>query len=320
MANTGDTFKIIPQIFQNAYVEQLGQMTDAFNAASMGTINLTTESSLGDYEQETFFKALASTDVITHRDPSADIALSPLDLEQGELFNTKVNRTYGPVRKSLDAFKKIGTTSETFSVITGELVAQAVMEDQLNTAIYGLMGAIQSEAGMVLGAGDTDVAYTDIASLMGLYGDQLGSIKLLVMHSTTYFTLMQTAIGEKLWNVAGNTINDGANPTLGIPTLVTDTPALAMTAGKGVLALTDNAITVVDSETTDVDIQKVLGNSNMMWLYQGESAFNLRVKGYSFDVASITSPTNAELATDTNWSLVANDLKFSAGGLFNTLT
>ncbi len=318
MANTNNTFKVIPQIFQNVYTEKLGQMTDAFNAASYGAIRLTSEKSLGDYEQETFFKALASADVIKHRDPNADVALTPLDLEQGELFNTKLNRTYGPVRKSLDSFKKIGESSETFSVKIGEMVAQAVMEDQLNTAIHGLMGSISSEASMVLGDGTTDVEYINISELMGLYGDQLGSIKLLVMHSTTYFTLMGTAIGEKLWNVAGSTINSGANPTLGIPTLVTDSPALDMTAGKGVLALTDGAITVVDSEQTDVDIQKILGNSNMMWLYQGESAFNLRVKGYSYD-NTIISPTNAQLADSTNWSLVANDLKFSAGGIYNTL-
>ncbi len=319
MANTNNTFKIIPEIFQSVYTEELGQMTDAFNASSNGTINLTSQSSLGDYEQETFYKALASADVINHRDPNADIALTPLDLEQGELFNTKCNRTYGPIRKSLDSFKKIGATSETFSVKVGELVAQAVLEDQLNTAIYGLGGSIQSEAGMVLGDGTTDVNYLNISELMGLYGDQLGSIRLLLMHSTTYFALMGTAIGEKLWNVAGNTINDGANPTLGIPTLVTDSPALAMTAGKAVMALTTGAITVVDSEVTDVDIQKVLGNSNMMWLYQGESAFNLRVKGYSFDNA-IVSPTNANLVDPTNWTLAANDLKFSAGGIYNTLT
>jgi len=317
MAGTKSDFVVNDELFSSVYLERLGQMTDAFNAASNGAITLTSQSKLGDFEKVSFFKQMSEAQMIKHRDPDSLSVLTPEKLEQLEKVNVKLNRTIGPVENTLDSFKKIGQSGDLFTIKVAEAAAEASQADQLNTAITCLMGSIQSEAGMLSGDGTTAIAYTDIADLLAKYGDQLGSIKLLAMHSSTYYSLMQTAIGEKLWNVAGNSINNGANPTMGIPTLVTDSDALGMTLGKGVLALTEGAIRVVDSETATAEVQRVLGKANITMLYQGESAYNIDVKGYSYDVVAGVSPTNTVLADPTTWNKSATELKATAGAIFN---
>ncbi len=317
---TMSTFQVYDELYNTVYVEKLGQMTEAFNGASNGTILLTSESKIGNFEHEAFIKELSSASIVSHRDPLGTGAVSPVDMQQVEKVNPKLNRRIGPITKTIDAFKKIGRTSEAFTVAAAEAAAMAQQEDQLNTALYALMGATQSQAGMVVGTGATAISYNDIAALMAKYGDQLGSIKLLVMHSSTYFSLMGTAISEKLWNVAGSTINNGANPTMGIPTLVTDSVALAMTAGTGVLALTDNAITVTDSESATAELQRVLGKENIEMLYQGETAFNIDVKGYSYDKTVGISPTNAQLADLASWDMIVSNVKNTSSALLNVST
>ncbi len=310
-------FKIYDELFNSVYVEKLGQMSDAFNAQSNGAITLTSQSKLGNFEKTAFIAAMEG--IVKHRDPTSVTALTPDSLSQLEAVNVKINRG-SLIENTLDMFKKIGKTGDAFTVAAAEALAMATMQDQLNTILAAGMGAIQSEAGMVEGDGTTEMTYANIADLMSKYGDQLGSIQLLVMHSSTYFTLMQTSISEKLWNVAGNTINEGSNPTMGIPTLVTDSSSLDMTTGKGVIALTDGALNVVDSETASAELQRKLGLANIVLQYQTETAYNVGVKGYAYDTSVGISPTNASLLLTTTWDKVATNLKHTAGAIYNTAT
>ncbi len=307
-------FKIYDELFNSVYVERLGQMSDAFNAASNGAITLTSESKLGNFEKQAFIAAMEG--IVKHRDPTSVLELTPDSMSQLEVVNVKINRG-SLIENTLDMFKKIGQTGDAFTVAAADALAMATMQDQLNTVLAAGMGAIQSEAGMVSGDGTTAITYTDIATLMSKYGDQLGSIKLLVMHSSTYYSLMNTAISEKLWNVAGTSINDGSNPTMGIPTLVTDSGSLDMTTGKAVMALTEGALNVVDSETAAAELQRKLGLANIVLQYQTETAYNLGVKGYAYDVTVGISPTNASLLLTTTWDKVATDLKHTAGAIQN---
>ncbi len=307
-------FVIYDELFNTVYVEKLAQMTDGFNGASNGALILTSASKIGNFEKEAFIAAM--TGIVKHRDPTSLSALTPDSLSQVEKVAVKINRG-SLIENTLDMFKKIGKDGGSFTVAAAEALAMSAAQDQLNTTIASLMGAIQSEAGMVDGDGTAAIAYQDIANLMAKYGDQLGSIDLLLMHSSTYYSLMGTAIAEKLWNVAGNTINEGANPTMGIPVLVTDSTDLDMTVGKGVMALTTGAATVTDSEVATAAIQQKLGLENIVMVYQTEFAYNVEIKGYSYDVANGISPTNAVLATPATWVTHASDLKHSAGAIFN---
>ena len=318
-AGTKADFVINDAVASMAYIEKLQQNVEAFNGASNGAIVLTTESLIGDFEKQDFFKELAEATMAKHRDPADITDITPDKLEQLSKINPKVNR-YSFISNTLDSFKKKGWTADTFSMLVGEAAADASMADQLNTLLACGQGAILDQATpMIDGNGLADVTYEDIPPLLGKFGDQIGSIKLLVMHSTTYYNLMGTSVAEKLWNVAGNTINEGSNPTFGIPTLVTDSASLDMDAGKALMALTDGALVGVDSETLTVDAGVVRGQQNLLLEVQNEWAYSIRVKGYSYTLGTV-SPTNAELIVGTSWTLVSTDLKNTCGAIFNTLT
>ena len=195
----------------------------------------------------------------------------------------------------------------------------ASAEDAFNTAITALMGACQVTGGhAVQGTGAADITFKDVNALRFAYGDNYSAVKVLVMHSTTAKAFVDLNIDEKLDTVAGVTIRTAQIASLGIPILISDSPALSMTAGKGILALTEGAIIVVDSEQPTADIQKVQGQQNLVLSMQREWAFNVAVKGISYTDAGI-SPTNADLADKAKWTKVATDNKDIAGVIFNGL-
>jgi len=309
-------FVINDAIASFAYIEKLGQMTNAFNAASNGAILLTTESVIGDFEKEDFFKEMAESQMAKERDPVSLSAITPEKLTEISNINVKLNR-YSFISNTLDSFKKKGWTADTFSMLAGEAAAMASVSDKLNTLIACGVGAIQSEPTMVIGDGTKDIAYTDFPLLLGTFGDALDSIGLLVMHSSSYYNLMGTAVSEKLVNVAGFTINDGANPTFGIPVLVTDSPELSMTAGKAIIGLTKGGLVAVDSEALTIDAGTLRGKENILLEIQTEYAYNVRVKGYSYTKGTV-SPTRTLLKAKASWGKSATDVKNTAGAIFNT--
>lgn len=318
MAGTIADFIIYDEEFQNAYTETLAQRVNYYNEASRGTILLTSRSILGNFEKMSFFKSLASATLVNHRDPASVASITAQKIEQGEKIGVKLNR-YSYIQNTLDSFKKIGQGEASFSTEVGVLTAMASAEDQFNTAIAGLMGALQVTGGhAVQGDGTTNIDFKGVNALRFAFGDNYDAVKVLVMHSTTAKSFVDLNIDEKLDTVAGVTIQTAQIQSLGIPILISDSPDLDMTAGKGILALTDEACLLVDSEVPTADVQRLQGTENLMLSMQREWAFNLSIKGISYSSTGI-SPTNADLKTSTNWTKSATDNKHLAGVIFNGL-
>jgi len=319
MAGNITDFVIYDEEFGNAYTETLKQRVGYYNEASRGTIIMTSKSILGNFEKQSFFKSLASAALVNHRDPASVAAITAQKIEQGEKIGVKLNR-YSYIQNSLDSFKKIGQGEASFSQEVGVLTAMAAAEDAFNTAIAALMGSLQVTGGhAVQGDGTADLTFKGVNALRFAYGDNYDAVKVLIMHSSTAKTFVDLNIDEKLDTVAGVTIRTAQIASLGIPILITDSPDLAMTAGKGVLALTTNACVIVDSEEPTADIQRVQGQQNLLLSMQREWAFNVSVKGISYTDAAI-SPTNADLADKTKWTKTATDVKDVAGVIFNGLS
>ncbi len=316
-----DDFRIHNDIAMASYLEVLQQNSDVFNGSSNGAIRMKSDGLIGDFSEEDFIKEMSTAKVIKHRDPSGLGAITPEKFEEDFKISPKLN-TYAYLSQTWDAFKKKGQSAEAFSVLVGKAVAMAQVEWSCNIAIAGVTGAIQSETSMNLGDGTADVAYTDFPLIMGKFGDKLGSIKMLVMHSSTYYNLMGTAVAEKLTNIAGATIMSASNPTFGIPVLVTDSPALTATAGKNMLCLVEGAIEVINSEDTSISAGVVRGKENLILETQYEMACNLNIKGYGLSAAgqAIISPDDAEVADKANWKKTSTDIKNTAGVIFNALT
>ena len=323
-AGTLADFVIYDEQFQNAYTETLSQRVDFYNAASRGTIVLTSKSILGNFEKMSFFKSLASATLVNHRDPASVAGITADKIEQGEKIGVKLNR-YSYIQNTLDSFKKIGTGEATFSQEVGVLTALAATEDQFNTAIAALVGSLQTTNGhAVQGDGLANIDFKGVNALRFAYGDNYNAVKVLVMHSATAQAFVDLNIDEKIDTVAGVTIQTAEIASLGIPILITDSPSLAqavtgLTGANAILALAENAAIIVDSESPTADIQRVQGQQNLMLSLQREWAFNVSILGISYTDTTV-SPTNTDLATPANWTKSATDIKHLGGVLFDSLT
>jgi hypothetical protein len=71
---------------------------------------------------------------------------------------------------------------------------------------------------------------------------------------------------------------------------------------------------VMDGSDLITNIQTVNGKQRIETTFQADYTFGLALRGYSWDTTNGgKSPTDAELFTGSNWDLVANSIKGSAG-------
>lgn len=140
------------------------------------------------------------------------------------------------------------------------------------------------------------------------------------MHSKPFFDLMGSAITDKIYGVANITIYNGTIATLGKPVIVTDAAALyhaavgSVPASYTTLGLTEGAVEITESEEEQVVAEVITGLEQLAARIQGEYAFNVSVKGYSYDIANGgINPSDATLATATNWDKYVADIKHTAG-------
>jgi hypothetical protein len=105
---------------------------------------------------------------------------------------------------------------------------------------------------------------------------------------------------------------------------VTDAPALysaattspVVAAKRRVLSLVAGAATVTDSRDIISNIETSNGKERIETTLQLDYSFGLGLKGFTWDEANGgKSPSDAELATGSNWDLVASSVKHTAGTL-----
>jgi hypothetical protein len=302
-------------------VETLEQNVDGFNAASNGTITLTSEKLENDFADESFIKAIAAADLVKRRDYTADTAADTTKLVEDSLNTVKLSRRYGPFETTYDAWNRSNRSVDTFSLALGQQLGIAIQADMLNTLIVAGTAAI-GEANTKLGTGAALFEYANIIDGLATFGDKAGRIQMLVMHSNTYFSVVDKGLSmNALENVGGATIREGGAYSLGLPVLVTDSPALISdangtgTAGDSylVLGLTADALKAIESDETIMKSQDVLLGENLKHVIQGESSYNVGVKGCKYDTTAGANPDDATLGTGANWSYVFTDVKSGPG-------
>jgi len=117
-------------------------------------------------------------------------------------------------------------------------------------------------------------------------------------------------------------VQTGTPVTLNRPVLVTDDPSLVITTGSGstavttyqTLGLTNSGIVIEDTEGEYVSFQEVLGLEQILRRMQGEYAYNLGLKGFTWDVTNGgANPVASALATASNWDTAYVSEKDRAG-------
>lgn len=309
---------VFNQYIMPATIETLAQMVDKFNANSNGAIRLTTEGFDGDFYQESFFASIHSAQRRVDRYANQGTPTAT-DLSQNTANAVKVAGGFGPIRfepSQLTWLRK--PTAEGIEVASRNF-AEALLADQLNTAIACLVAAIENQgADTTVDVSATgEATYGTMNSAHALFGDASSLIAADVMNGAQFHKL----IGQNLTNgaqlfVAGNV---QVVDILGRPVIVTDAPALFETGTPNVnkvLGLAEGAAIVFDGGDVVSNIETTNGKTRIETTMQVDYSFGVKLKGYSWDIANGgKSPTDAELATGSNWDKVATSIKHTAGVL-----
>lgn len=298
-----------------AIIETLGQMVNKFNAASNGAIRLTTDGFEGDFLQESFWQAIHTAQRRVDR-YAAQASAAATDLTQLKHSSIKVAGGFGPIRFEPSQLTWLNKPTTEGIEVASRNFAEALMADQLNTAILALRAAIANNAAVTNDVSATaGVTYAGMNNAHAKFGDRSSDIVANLMTGSVFHKL----IGQNLTNAAQ--LFQAGNVTvvdiLGKAIIVTDAPALyvAGTPNKEyVLGLTAGAATVHDAGDLISNIETKNGQTRIETTMQMDYTFGLGLKGYTWDEANGgKSPSNAALGTGSNWDKVVTDNKHTAG-------
>ena len=296
-------------------IETLSQMVDKFNQASAGAIRLTTEGFTGDFLQESFFAAVHSAQRRVDR-YAAQAAASATDLTQLKMSAVKVAGGFGPIRYEPSQLTWLNKPTAEGIEVASRNFAEAMLRDQLNTAIAALCAAIGNQASATNDASATaGLNYAVLNGAHAKFGDRSGEIIANVISGAVYHKL----IGQNLVNTAKLFTSQGVTivDILGKAVIVTDAPALYVSGTPNkqkALGLTAGAAVVFDGGDVISNIQTTNGQTRIETTMQVDYTFGVSLKGYTWDETNGgKSPTDAELATGSNWDRVATDIKQTAG-------
>jgi hypothetical protein len=121
--------------------------------------------------------------------------------------------------------------------------------------------------------------------------------------------------------VAGQTIYAGTIGTMNRVAIVSDSPALinadGVTTGTDsyfTLGLTAGALRIKESEEFIYNAEVKNGLENLYLSFQGEHAYNVGVKGFSY-TGTANNPDDTAFGNASNWTLASASVKDAAGFL-----
>jgi hypothetical protein len=198
--------------------------------------------------------------------------------------------------------------------------AEAMLQDMLNTSIAALCAAISNQGADTTvdvsgGPEAKKVDYAAVNDSHALFGDHSSNLVAQVMDGASFHSF----IGQNLMNTAQlfQAGNVRVVDILDRVVVITDAPALyvAGTPNKRrVLSLVANAAVIHDARDIISNIETRNGQTRIETTMQVDYTFGLGLKGYTWDEANGgKSPTDAEIATGSNWDKVATSIKHTAG-------
>jgi hypothetical protein len=308
--------QVFNQYIMPATIETLAQMVEKFNAASAGSIRLTTTGFDGDFMQESFFAAVHSAQRRVNR-YAAQASATSTDLTQLKKSGVKVAGGFGPIRFEPSQLTWLQKPTAEGIEVASRNFAEALLKDQLNTAIAALCAAIANQASATndVSATPAAITYSAMNKANAKFGDYSSAIVANVMAGSVFHRLISQNLTNTGYLFTSGSVN--IVDILGRPVIVTDAPALyvAGTPNKDrVLGLTDGAAVVYDGGDVISNIQTTNGQTRIETTMQVDYTFGVGLKGYTWDEANGgKSPTDAALATGTNWDKIATDIKQTAG-------
>lgn len=296
-------------------IELVAQQVDKFNAASNGAIMLSTEGFTGDFARESFFQTLAAAQRRVDR-YAAQASAAATDLTEAQHSMVKVAGGFGPVRYEPSQMTWLQRPTQEGIAAASEAFAKILMQDQLNSAVASAVAAIENQATATNDvSASAGMSYNAINGAHAKFGDSSSLIVANVMDGATYHKLVDQNITNtgRLFQYGSILVVD----ILGKAVIVTDAPALSEsgTPNKNkVLGLVQGGVMVNNTSDVISNIETTNGQTRIETTMQVDYTFGLGLKGYTWDETNGgKSPTDAELATGTNWDKVMTDIKHTAG-------
>lgn len=334
MAITNYTdFVIDNQYFHTGMFEGVTQNLGLFNEVSSGAVRLTDDRYAGHYNDRLLYKTME--DAWTRRDITAQTAVSSADTkkveeisQRGVKFNAKM---YSPF--VLHAFQKnfdpgMKGDYQEISRKIGQATAVGRLKQQVNHALYASRAALKNQSTSLYSNATSAGNYSgkmnsgDLGLSRAKLGDASGKLRCWIMHSKVYFDLVGNQVADKVTGVSDFILREGTGLTYNIPVLIIDSPALTAVIGSGsaayteyyTLGLVEDAVVIANSEPEVMVAEVVTGAENLRIDLQGEGAHNIEVKGFQWDTSNGgINPTEAALATGSNWDLASAHVKNRAG-------
>lgn len=287
--------------------EQFAQEVEKFNAASQGTIVLSSAANQGDYSDSVMWQKVSG--LVRRRNAYGTGAVAAKKLTNLTETMVKVAAGTPPVEINPSQFTWIQANPELAGVILGEQLAKDMLADMLNTAILGGYAAmVQNSAILYNATGDTPstLSAASMVKAATKLGDRSQDILAWVTHSLPYNNFISNNLA--MTNNALFTYGTVAvrADVQGRPFIITDSASLIDVVPNPdtyhVLGLTANAISVEQNNDYIANESTLNGNDNITRTWQAEWSYNLGVKGYAWDKTNGgKSPTDAALGTSANW-------------------
>ncbi|WLS93598.1 Ig domain-containing protein [Gilliamella apis] len=298
---------IYNDLAQTAFLERRQDNLEVFNTASNGAILIDNELIEGDFRKRAFYKVGGT---IESRDVNSTNKKQGKKIGAGETVSVKVPWAYGPYETTEEAFKRRGRDVSEFSEVVGIDVADATTEGYVKYAIHSLIAAIESNPSMITTADIATDGKKTLTKGLRKYGDKFERVSLFVMHSTTYFEIIDQAISNKIHEEAGVVVYGGQPGTLGKPVLVTDCVPV-----DAILGLVANAVKITESQAPGFRSYDVNDQENLVIAYRAEGTVNIDLLGYSWDTSKGDNPDLAKLSDKENWKKHFDSDKSTAGVL-----
>ncbi len=307
--------KVFNDYVMPSTIELVAQEVDKFNAASGGAITLSTDGFTGDFARESFFQTLAAAQRRVDR-YAAQASASATDLVELQNSMVKVAGGFGPVRYEPSQMTWLQRPTQQGIAAASEAFAKILMQDQLNSAVASAVAAIENTAAATNDVSATaGMSYTAINGANALFGDASSLIAANVMDGACYHSLVDENIANsgRLFVYGSILIVD----ILGKAVIVTDAPALRESGTPNkvkVLGLAQGGAMVNNTSDVISNIETSNGQTRIETTMQVDYTFGLGLKGYTWDETNGgKSPTDAELATGSNWDKTATSVKHTAG-------
>lgn len=303
-------FQVFSRWAYTTAMERLAFNVALFNAATKGGFALRAGANTGDYTDTALYGRI--TGLVRRRDAygSGDVASKQLAM----LLETSVKVAAGTPPVDIDPhwWSWIQRSPEEAGVQIGNQLAEELLADMVSVAVKVYAAVVGNIAAVTHDGSAAIMSLANYLTGAAKFGDRSSDILCWVTHSKPMFDVFGVALANSTQLFTYGTVKVMSDP-LGRPFVISDQPDLKVTDGvsAGVdlyrtLGLVSQAVLIEQNNDFLDNVETKNGKENITRTWQSQWSYNVALKGFAWDKQNGgKSPTNAALATASNWDRFA---------------